>query len=371
MRVLHVLGKLDRGGVETWLMQVLRLIDRERYQMDFVVHTNDPGAYDKEVRELGGRIFPCLSPSNPWTYARNFSRILKCEGPYDVVHSHVHHFSGYVLLLAAMNGVPRRIAHSHTGFIQKSPSLVRRSYLAAMSMAIQRFATQTLAVSSVAKDSLFRGVRSCTILDYGVDPKRFGIETNPGKVRHELGIADGAVIIGHVGRFADPKNHEFLVEVAARVIAADPRVILLLVGDGPLRPKIEQQISRLGLQDKVVMAGLRSDVPQLLASAMDLFLFPSRYEGCPLALMEAQMAGLPCVVSDVIAPEADIFPELVTRMSLETSAEKWAEAVGSVLEKRTENVVKRAPRPLPEERSISFAVAGLAKLYSASCAARK
>src|ERR1700678_3039861 len=105
MRILHVLGKLDRGGAETWLVQVLRNIDRQKYQMDFLVHTADPGAYDEEVRALGSRIIPCLSPSNPVQYAYNFQRILTRYGAYDVVHSHVHHFSGYVLMLAAMAGV--------------------------------------------------------------------------------------------------------------------------------------------------------------------------------------------------------------------------------------------------------------------------
>src|ERR1700733_11910503 len=131
MRILHVLGKLDRGGVETWLVQVLRHIDRQKYQMDFLVHSESPGAYDEEVRALGSRIIPCLHPSNPVMYARNFRRALRQYGPYDVVHSHVHHYSGYVLTLAAMWGVPVRIAHSHndTRAAEASTSIGRREYL--------------------------------------------------------------------------------------------------------------------------------------------------------------------------------------------------------------------------------------------------
>src|ERR1039457_6645428 len=106
MRILHVVGKLDYGGVETWLVQVLRHIDRQKYQMDFLVHTTDRGLYDEEVRALGSRIVPCLSHTHPLQYAFNFRRALRQYGPYDVVHSHVHHYSGYVLLLAAMAGVP-------------------------------------------------------------------------------------------------------------------------------------------------------------------------------------------------------------------------------------------------------------------------
>ncbi len=116
MRILHVLGKLDRGGVETWLVQVLRHVDRQKYQMDFLVHSASPGAYDEEVRALGSRIIPCLGHSNPAMYARNFRRVLREYGPYDVVHSHVHHYSGYVLMLRRSCAVyPCGIAHSHNG----------------------------------------------------------------------------------------------------------------------------------------------------------------------------------------------------------------------------------------------------------------
>src|SRR6188474_985657 len=113
MRVLHVLGGMDRGGVETWLMHVLREWDRGRGQMDFLVHTTRQCAYDEEVRALGARIIPCLTPRRPWSYSKRLRRILRDFGPYDVVHSHVHHFSGMVLRAARTSGVPVRIAHSH------------------------------------------------------------------------------------------------------------------------------------------------------------------------------------------------------------------------------------------------------------------
>src|SRR5512142_1732843 len=113
MRILHVLGKLDRGGVEAWLVQLLGHIDRSRYEMDFVVHTEDPGAYDDQVRSMGAKIIPCLHTNRPLEYAKNLAKILQQHGPYDCMHSHVHHYSGYVLLLARMHGIPLRIAQSH------------------------------------------------------------------------------------------------------------------------------------------------------------------------------------------------------------------------------------------------------------------
>src|ERR1700681_2131925 len=157
MRILHVLGKLDRGGVETSLVQVLRNIERQKYQMDFLVHTTYPGAYDEEVRALGSRIIPCLSPSKPLHYAFNLRRILNQYGPYDVVHSHVHHFSGYVLMLAAMSGVKVRIAHSHSDArsAKISKSVERKAYLRITQTMINTVAAGGLAVSTEAGCALF------------------------------------------------------------------------------------------------------------------------------------------------------------------------------------------------------------------------
>jgi glycosyltransferase involved in cell wall biosynthesis len=222
MRILHVVGKLDYGGAETWLVQILRHIDRQKYQMDFLVHTTDPGAYDAEVRALGARTIPCLSPSNPLQYAFNFRRLLREHGPYDVVHSHVHHYSGYVLMLAATAGVKVRIAHSHsdTRSAEASKSVERRAYLRAMRTMIRAFATRGLAVSAEAGCDLFapqwRDRTDKWQLQYlGIDLSKFEIEVNAEEVRRSLGIPPDALVIGHVGRFCEPKNHAFLVEIAS------------------------------------------------------------------------------------------------------------------------------------------------------------
>jgi glycosyltransferase involved in cell wall biosynthesis len=330
MRILHVLGKLDRGGVETWLVQLLRQIDRQKYQMDFMVHTADPGAHDVEVRALGARIIPCLRPSNPLQYAFNFRRVLREYGPYDVVHSHVHHFSGYVLMLAAMSGVKVRIAQSHndTRRAEVSNSVERRAYLKTMHMMIRAFAVGGLAVSAEAGCDLFasqwRRTDKWVLQHLGIDLSRFEIDVNAEEVRRSLGIPRDALVIGHVGRFSEQKNHTFLVDIAREVVRIEPRSCFLLVGDGPLRAAIEEKVRSYGLAKHFVFAGLRSDVPTLMKGAMDGLLFPSLYEGLPVTLLEAQAAGLKCIVSDVISAEADVIPGLVTRESLNNSADRWA-----------------------------------------------
>ena len=342
IRILHIVGGMNRGGVETWLMHVLRHIDRERYQMDFLVHTLEPCAYDDEIRALGSRIIACPHPHRPWRFAPQFLRILREHGPYDIVHSHVHHYSGFTLWLAKQAGVPMRIAHSHndTTTGDRAAGLMRKFYLRMMEQAIRRAATHGLACSHRAAAALYgrqwqRDPR-WQVLYYGIDlaPFREALSADSATVRAELGLPPEALVIGHVGRFAPQKNHEFLIDIFAEIARREPRAHLLLVGDGPLRGSIEAKVRALGLQERVTFTGLRADVPRLMAAAMDLFVFPSIYEGLGLVLVEAQAAGLPCVLSDVIPHEADVVPALIHRLALQADAATWAERVLAVAVQR-------------------------------------
>jgi glycosyltransferase involved in cell wall biosynthesis len=333
IRILHVVGGMARGGIETWLMQILRHIDRDRFQMDFLVHTDRACAYDDEIRALGSQIIPCLYPSRPWIYASNFKRILREYDSYDIVHSHVHYFSGYVLRLAQQAGVPVRIAHNHTdtSSIDAKAGLYRRLYHTLSKWLVARHATFGLGGSRQSASVMFGTAWEADprwqVLDYGIDLSPFGDPVNPLAVRAELGIPPDAIVIGHVGRFVKVKNHAFLIDIAAEVVKREPNVRLLLVGEGPLRPGIEQKVAQMGLSDRVIFAGVRSDVPHLMLAAMDIFLLPSLYEGRPLVLIESQAAGLPCIFSDVITKEVEAIDPLVQRLSLSQPASVWAEAI--------------------------------------------
>lgn len=332
IRILHVVGSMNRAGVETWLMHVLRHIDREQFQMDFLVHSATPGAYDHEIRELGGKLIPCPHTRNPFAYARAFRRILRDHGPYDVVHSHVQHFSGLIMPVAKVADVPVRIAHSHldTSHLHAAASFIRRLYHRLAERLIRTFATDGLAASQVAASALFGqgwgADARFRVLYCGIDLAPFRLQRPNISLRDEFGIPEGAFVVGHVGRFDAQKNHAFLLEVAENVIQRDADVYFLLVGDGPLRPGIEQAVIEAGLEDRVVFAGSRSDVPYMMTEAMDAFIFPSMFEGLPLVLMEAQAAGLPVIVSGAVAPEADIVPRLISRLSLD-DAESWTTAI--------------------------------------------
>lgn len=333
IRILHVVGGMNRGGIETWLMHILRHIDRDRFQMDFLVHTTEACAYDREILSLGSQIIPCPKPSQPWLYALNFQRILREYGPYEIVHSHVHHFSGNVLRLAQKAGVPLRIAHSHidSSALEANRGWYRHLYLALMKSLIASYATIGVGCSQVANADLFcadwKTDPRWQLLYYGINLTPFLEPIDAVEVRSEFNLPADAFVIGHVGRFEAQKNHQFLLKIFALVARLVPQAYLLLVGEGILEPKIKQLAFDLGIANRVIFAGSRPDVPRLMRGAMDVFIFPSLCEGLPLVLLEAQAAGLPCLVSDAITQEVQVVKPLMKQLTLSQPASDWADVL--------------------------------------------
>jgi glycosyltransferase involved in cell wall biosynthesis len=350
IKILQIVGGMDRGGIETWLMHILRNIDRNLFQMDFMAHSVESCEYDDEIRSLGCRIIVSPYPPHPnrhvWSYPTFFRQILQEFGPYDVVHSHSGYVNGNTLRIAKQAGVPVRIAHAHDDLshLTAQQPWKRRLYWALLKWWIDRYATVGLACSrNAAADmfgSLWKSDRRWQILYCGLDLTAFQEQVDSALVRAELGIPADAFVIGHIGRFEPQKNHQFLIEIAAEIAQQEPKMRLLLIGYGSLRPEIEELVAQLGLTDKVIFAGVRSDVPRLMLGAMDVFLLPSFNEGLPLVLIEAQAAGLPCVFSDVISDETDVVKPLMKRLSLSQSASEWAEMV--LAEKKTNLPIKQS-----------------------------
>jgi glycosyltransferase involved in cell wall biosynthesis len=369
IRVLHVIGSLNLGGVETWLMEVFRHVDRSRFAMDVLVHSSVPAAFDEEARDLGVSIIPAAEASQPGRFAHRFIAALRTGPGYGVVHSHVHHFSAYPLALARLAGVPVRIAHSHADTLsaERSAPPARRLYLTSTRRTLGMVATDRLAASAPAGRALFGPEWPSRdrdrVLHYGFDFRRYEAPLDGVTLRRDLGIPPDAFVIGHVGRFDPVKNHAFLVEVMAEVARSEPAAVLLLVGDGPTRRRTEELVAVRGLSDRVVFAGARSDVPEIMRAAMDVVVLPSTEEGLGIVGLEAQAAGVRCLFSDRVPREVSVVPELTRFLALDRSPSTWARAL---LESRH----RALPRSCTAERlgrssfGIDACLGSLAEAYS-------
>ena len=306
IRVLQVFAALDSGGVSNFVMNLFREIDTDRIQFDFAMTAGEKSLYDDEVLSRGGRIFYFDTTKNATT---NLRRILREEGPFQVVHSHVFFYSGLVLAEAKKAKVPIRIAHAHNAHTGESRSVPRIAYERGMQVLIRANATHMLGCSEKAcryvfGDKIMKDPRAAVMPD-GIDCDRFAF--NPEvreQVRNEYGL-NGKFVIGHVGHFNPAKNHEKILSVFAEVCRRRDDAVLLLVGDGELEQDVRNRVAELNLTDRVVFAGAHKDVERFY-QAMDVFLFPSRYEGFGMAMIEAQCSGLKCVASDVVPEETNV-----------------------------------------------------------------
>jgi glycosyltransferase involved in cell wall biosynthesis len=374
IKVLHVAGdKMGKGAIQNWLVQVLRHIDTSKFQFDVVVHTNDVGEQDDEVRSLGARIIPCLNKRQPWLYQKNLHNILQQHGPYDIIHSHVADFSGLVMRVAYKAGIPIRIPHSHTNptFSQEQWGWYWRLRLLVMRRWFRKYATHFIAVSHnalsmygtdwVKKQKYY--IVPCTPIFHSFHEKHDSTE-----IRNSLHIPRGAQVIGHVGRFIEAKNHFFILEIAKEVAKQLPQSRLLLVGDGSLLASVKEKAATLGLSDRIIFTGFRSDVPRLLLGAMDLFLFPSFFEGLGIALVEAQAAGLPCIFSDVIPLEVEAVPSLTNRFSLTSPPADWAETIVHLLKEKDRISPKEALAMVEKKFDIHSSAKSLEEIYESAFA---
>ena len=337
LKVLQVVGAMNRGGAETWLMHILRNIDQRRFEFHFCVFGDDPGAYAPEIEKNGGRIVTCRLGRNPLSFGRRFRALLRRER-YDIVHSHVLHFTGYVLKQASAMRVPVRVAQVHNVQDGKASSARRRLYRVYMRRLVKHHATGGLAVSSCAAASFF-GLKWSKDLRWRIAPcaidlRPFEENVDRERIRLALGIPADHSVVGHVGSFTEQKNHRFLIDIARETCTRRPRTVFLLVGGGPLRNAVERKVQALGLARNVIFAGPRGDVPQLMLGAMDALCMPSLWEGVPLVAMEAQAAGLPCVFSEKVPTEAVTVSTIVSRLPLSAGTPSWASATVMALESR-------------------------------------
>lgn len=319
---------MDLGGVERWLLGVAQALQHSEIQIDILVHTDDPGVLDEKLRKVGVNIIPLLGYKNPFSYVSKLSNILKRNGTYDVVHSHVLYFSGIVLMAARLSGVPIRISHAHSNRTDIEPKTgIRAIYIRCMKTLVKKFATRYVAVSQEAHKSIHKGCvndNELEILYCGIKHLENVIIND--NVRATFAISQDKLVLGHVGRMSEPKNHKFLLSIL-KTLKTKINVVLVLIGDGELKNEIIDEINELGLSDDVLLLGSRDDAVDIMASLFDVIAFPSLYEGLPLTVVEAQAVGVPIIVAENITREAEFDSGIVSYLPLENTADTWADAI--------------------------------------------
>jgi len=344
VKVLHFVTLMNRGGQETFIMNMYRNIDKSNFQFGFLCSGEGNGDYDEEIRRLGGKIYHVNyeNSSSKLKHLRNYKKLKKSlselSKEYHIVHIHNYHAFDISrdAKAALASGFKKVIVHSHNTSVDghlKLHQLFRN--------VISKLKVKRLACSEEAGRWMYNN-NDFVVINNGIPVKIFTYDINArNKIREELGIQD-KFIVGHVGRFFPQKNHNWIVRVFSEYCKKNRDAILLLVGNGEMFNEIKKLTEELGITEKVLFLGVREDTAALY-SAMDVFFMPSLFEGFPLVGVEAQSSGLPCLFSDSLTKKLDLTSN-VYRCSLNKTEKEWA----SELE-RIENIVKTTKRESQSE----------------------
>ncbi|MCI8409557.1 MAG: glycosyltransferase family 1 protein [Lachnospiraceae bacterium] len=332
IRVLHILHSMNRGGAETMIMNYYRNIDREQVQFDFLLTFQGKSDYEEEIISMGGRIFHItpLTLTSIRGYLKDIQRFLKEHREYKIVHSHTSSKSVFPLYISKRCKVPVRVSHSHNMELGDGTFSIKEILRKLLRKPLRLVSTHNFGCSKEATIWLYGEkywqTGKAKVLPNAIDTKKFSYnEEIREKYRQDFSLTDNFVV-GHVGRLQKEKNHLFLLEIFAEIAKKEEKAKLVLVGEGALQEEIEQKAHVLGIEEKVVLLGLRFDVPDLL-QMIDVFVFPSLTEGLGIVLVEAQTAGLPCFASKNVIPEEAAVTDLVEFISLEESAKSWADKI--------------------------------------------
>lgn len=325
IRVAQVIGKMVGGGVEAVVMNYYRHIDRSKVQFDFIIDSDSTVVPDKEIKNLGGRLFEVPPYQHLGSYQKALGSLFE-QNQWDIVHSHINTLSVFSLRIAKKAGIPVRIAHSHATM---GKGETKRNL---MKLALRPFAnvypTDRVACSSYAGKWLFGNNVSFTVIPNAVDVTKFRFsEGARNEMRGAWGAGDDCCVVGNLGRMESTKNQSFLIEAFARLHAEHPDSLLVIAGCGSLRESLEQKTRDLGISDCVRFLGQVNDV-SCLYQGMDVFALPSLYEGFGMALLEAQVSGLSCVVSNRVSPEV-VLSDGCKLLPLEDGADVWAHEIWS------------------------------------------
>ena len=301
IRILHICESFDPGGVVWWLIDIVKILEGDGFHFDFYCCGTNSGMRAQEVTDLGCGITLFRPSVREVLFGSGLRKVLS-TGSYDIVHAHIFNLSGWMLRQAHHESVPVRIVHYHNtndGRPDTSAVKLRRS-LSRRIASLHANAVLACSEAALSNAPRLRTELVRQVVHYGIDSARFAQASTEMSLCTELAVPPQTPLIGHVGRFYPQKNHDGLVRIFAQVIKARPDAHLVLIGDGPLRPHVAQLAQSLGIGEHVHFLGARTDVPSLLPQLTTL-AFPSLHEGLPVAVLEARMAGIPVVGSNIPA----------------------------------------------------------------------
>ena len=328
-KVLQIVDSMHQGGIQAFIMNVYRNINRKDIQFDFLVFRLDKQLYEEEILSLGGSIFKC--PGRREGIIKNkkaLDSFFSNHKEYTVVHYHASSLSFIdPLVYARKNGIEKRIIHCHSSsFIGNPIHIVLHNI---NKQRIGRIATDFYSCSAPATKWMFGGTKvekQVVKIVNGINVSKFKFnDKERTKIRKELHSNDKDLIVGHIGRFSAVKNHKFLVDIFIELKLLNQNAKLCLVGDGELFDEIKSYVNEKQIEESVIFLGNRTDIPELL-SAFDLLVLPSQYEGFPVTAVEAQAAGLPVYYASTITNEVMINRN-VCAINLSESAKQWAETI--------------------------------------------
>lgn len=333
-KILHIFGRMNRGGAELRTIDVMRHLSSDQFVMHYTSLSGATGDLDNEIVKLGGNVH--LLPLHRLDFPVSFVRLLR-QQQYDVVQSHVHHPSGFLLWLASWAGVPMRITNFRNSDDGKADTLTRRTRRSLLKYLINQYSTHIVAVSASAMAGAWRTDWQkdprCQVIYNGIDLNIFESLEGPDIIRQEFQVESEADLYIHVGRLEQAKNHQRLLAIFAEIVKQRENSYLLLVGRGgnSIEASLREIVAATALENRVIFTGLRSDIPRLL-NAANLMIFPSLYEGLPGAVLEASAAGVPVLASTLpVIQEIEAFLPGVSSMSLEQTNEAWAEKAIALL----------------------------------------
>lgn len=336
-RILQVAVANDRGGLTGYIVNNYKKINKNEIQFDFITY-DDYLDFSEELEKMGAKIFYFPRPSHVLSYYTALKKIHE-QFDYTAIHFNLSYANIIPIILAKMAGFKRIIVHSHSTGIDTPSAMTRMIKLIIHQvgkMLIPLLATDYFACSKLAARWMFPNSiikrNKYEILYNAIELSKYRFNRQKrDAIRKKIGIADDVFVVGHVGRFTYQKNHEFLVDVFCEVENQESKSLLLLIGDGPDREKIENQVAYYNLSDKVKFLGQRSDVADLY-QAMDVIVLPSRFEGLCIVAIEAQMAALSTICSEELSEETNVSSDYVS-LSLKLSAKNWADKI--LAKKRT------------------------------------